>query len=102
MPALPDLTGWLWLAVWLAVFSIPAFVLMGIDKSRAIRRRRRIPERAFFVLALLGGAAGVIGGMLAFRHKTLHRSFRIGVPLLGLLQLAAAVYLLALYAAGLR
>jgi uncharacterized membrane protein YsdA (DUF1294 family) len=86
--------GLIYLLAWLAAWSIPALILMGVDKSRAIRHRWRIPERTFFALAVLGGAIGIIVGMLVFRHKTNHRSFTVGVPLIGILQLILAGYLL--------
>jgi len=55
--------------------------LMGFDKRRARGRGRRVPERTFFTLALLGGAFGILAGSSMFRHKTLKASF-IGVILL--------------------
>jgi uncharacterized membrane protein YsdA (DUF1294 family) len=58
------------------------FLLMGWDKAQAMKRKWRVRESAFFLLSFFGGATGVWMGMKAFRHKTLHRSFRIGVPVL--------------------
>ena len=81
-------------AVWLLCVDLFAFFLMGADKRLAVRRRRRIPEKALFAAALLGGAAGSLLGMLVFRHKTRHPAFVIGMPLILLLQVLAAVYLL--------
>jgi uncharacterized membrane protein YsdA (DUF1294 family) len=57
------------------------FLLMGWDKAQAMKRKWRVRESVFFLLSFFGGAVGVWMGMKAFRHKTLHRSFRIGVPL---------------------
>ena len=57
-----------------------SFILMGWDKAQAIKQKWRVKESVFFFLAFFGGAIGVWIGMKAFRHKTLHRSFRIGVP----------------------
>jgi uncharacterized membrane protein YsdA (DUF1294 family) len=70
------------LLVYLGICCLLAFVLCGIDKSRARRGRWRIPERTLFTVSALGGAGGFLLGMLLFRHKTQHLSFRIGVPLL--------------------
>ena len=47
------------------------------------------------LLPLLGGSVGGILGMAAFHHKTRHWYFRIGLPVMFLLQAAGAVYLLA-------
>ena len=47
-----------YLYVYLALASIVAFVLMGVDKLRARRHRWRIPERTLFLTAVLGGSPG--------------------------------------------
>jgi uncharacterized membrane protein YsdA (DUF1294 family) len=54
---------------------------MGIDKARARNHSRRIPERVFFRLALVGGVFGIVAGSSVFHHKTLKSSF-IGVVLI--------------------
>ena len=71
----------------LLVLNGLSFFLMGLDKSRARRKMRRIPEKTLFLSALLFGALGGCLGMFLFRHKTLHSCFRIGFPLLFLAQL---------------
>ena len=78
-----------YLFIGVAVMSVILFVTMGIDKGRAKRHKWRVSERALFVLAILGGAAGGCLGMLVFRHKTKHRAFQIGFPLLLAIQILA-------------
>lgn len=85
------------LGAYLLVINLEGFALMGIDKSRARRGRRRIAEATLFIVAALGGSLGVLCGMYAFRHKTLHTSFTVGVPLLLFFQ--AVLITLALYLA---
>ncbi len=85
------------LGAYLLVINLECFALMGIDKSRARRGRRRIAEAALFIVAALGGSLGVLCGMYAFRHKTLHTSFTVGIPLLLFFQ--AVLITLALYLA---
>ena len=92
MPTLPASPAAM-LAVLFAVMSAFLFVMMGLDKRRARRGGRRISERTLFVFALLGGAAGGTAGMFVFRHKTRHRSFRLGFPLLAAAQLALWAWL---------
>ena len=75
------------LSLYLLAVNLAAFVLMGIDKRRARRGAWRISERALFLPAALGGALGGVLGMRVFHHKTRHRYFRFGFPLLLLAQL---------------
>ena len=55
---------------------------MGADKRKAVKGARRIPEASMFTIAILGGSVGVMLGMRAFHHKTLHTSFTVGMPLI--------------------
>ncbi|MBD3247881.1 DUF1294 domain-containing protein [Candidatus Falkowbacteria bacterium] len=61
--------------------NLVVFVYMGIDKARAVRRSRRVPEAHFLFLAICFCALGIWLGMLAFRHKTRKAYFTLGVPL---------------------
>lgn len=62
--------------------NLLAFFMMGLDKYKAKRRRFRIAERTLWLLSFAGGAIGAAVGMHVFRHKTRHRVFRYGLPLL--------------------
>jgi uncharacterized membrane protein YsdA (DUF1294 family) len=73
------MNGWI-LLIYLAVINCTAFVLYGIDKHRAEKNRWRIRERTLLGAAFLGGGIGALAGMKVFHHKTLHASFRFGVP----------------------
>ena len=65
-----------------------------MDKIRAINGGRRIPEILLFLLAALGGSAMMLVMMLLIRHKTKHKKFMIGIPIIIVLQ-AIAIYCLA-------
>ena len=78
----------------LLLINALGLLLMRIDKEKTRRHRLRISEATLFTVALLGGSAGVLLGMYAFRHKTKHRRFTIGVPVILLAQLGLAGYLL--------
>ncbi len=80
--------------LYFAAVNLAAFIVMGADKARARRGGRRVPEGTLFLLALIGGAGGGLCGMLVFRHKTRHWYFVVGFPLIFLLQVAAALYLI--------
>ena len=74
--------------------SLIAFILYGVDKARAIRNRRRIPEKVLLGVGFFGGAAGALLGMSWYRHKTRHWYFWV---LLWLFFIAQVFLLVALY-----
>ena len=76
-----------YLLYWCLALSIMDFFLMGWDKRQSKREGRRVPEKRFFFLALLGGALGAVLGMYVFRHKTRHWYFKWGLPAIVLLHL---------------
>lgn len=84
-----------WIAViaWLVIINLIAFAIFGIDKKRAKKGQWRIPEKTLFLSAILGGSIGAILGMYIFRHKTKHWYFRIGIPAILILQIAAVYWL---------
>lgn len=83
-----------YLYYYLFFINVLAFFLMGIDKRKAELGRWRIPERTLFLSAILGGGVGAIAGMQLFRHKTKHRSFTVGMPLILLLWIIGLSFLL--------
>ena len=77
-----------------AFFSVVAVILTVYDKLCAKRHKRRIPENTLILVGLLGGAALEYITMKIIHHKTLHKKFMVGLPMIFLLQLAAftAIY----------
>ena len=61
--------------LWIAVLSVTAFCMYGIDKRKAKRQKWRISEKTLLLTGLLGGALGALAGMKLFRHKTKHWYF---------------------------
>ena len=87
---------WGLLAIWLAAINLVTFLVFGLDKWKAKRKVkkesvRRVPEKTLFLLAILGGSVGALLGMKVWHHKTLHRSFRIGIPAILILQIVLPV-----------
>ncbi len=79
--------------IYLAVVNIALFILMGVDKVKAIKGSRRIPEATLFLLALIGGGLGGSFGMFSFRHKTRHLKFLIGFPVITIVQAGLFIWL---------
>lgn len=78
----------------LCVMSLITFAFMGIDKALAKKGLWRIPEKTLFALAVFGGALGGVVGMQVFRHKTKHTSFKLGMPLLLILNIGVLICLI--------
>ena len=78
----------------LVTVNVVAFALFGIDKYKSKHKLWRIPEKTLFGVAILGGSVGAFLGMKFFRHKTLHKRFSIGLPLIFVLQLLLCLFIL--------
>ena len=75
------------LTLYFIIMSIITFLLMYIDKNRAIKFQWRIPEATLINLSILGGGIGTYMGMYIFRHKTRHPKFTIFIPITIILNL---------------
>ncbi len=82
--------------VYLLFINLAGFILIAIDKKRAVKKRYRIPEKIIFVFALLGGGIGIYFSMFKYRHKTLHKRFTIGIPIIILIQFVVLLKVLQL------
>ena len=71
--------------------NVLTFFVYGFDKYKAKRGSWRIPESTLLLLALLGGSIGAWFGMKVWHHKTLHKKFKYGIPLILLAQLVLIV-----------
>lgn len=84
--------------LWFGLISLIAIVVTLYDKIAAKRLPgRRTPEKTLFIIAGLGGAIAMYAMMQLIRHKTQHKSFMIGIPLIIAAQIAviaALVWLL--------
>ena len=80
--------GWKIFIIWLLLINLFGFLQMFVDKYRAKKDKWRIPEKQLFFVAVIGGSIGSILGMRIFRHKTKHKSFVIGMPLILMVQVA--------------
>ena len=82
------------IAVYLILINLITFVVYGVDKSLAIKHKWRISEATLIMLAVIGGSIGAFLGMQVFRHKTKHMKFVIGVPVIIVLQVAIALFIM--------
>ncbi len=81
----------LFFAVYLAAISLIAAVLCLYDKSQSKRGGRRIRESTLLWISFFGGAAAMLAVMRIIRHKTRHKRFMIGLPLMILFHIAIVI-----------
>ena len=62
--------------------NIFTFIVYGIDKWKSKQSGWRISEASLLMLAIIGGSIGALLGMNVWHHKTLHKKFRFGLPLI--------------------
>lgn len=74
------------------MINLLTFFIFGFDKWKAQRMKWRISEAILLILAAMGGSIGAWLGMKIWKHKTLHKKFKYGIPLIILLQIALCIY----------
>ena len=79
---------------YLLAVNIATFFLYGIDKYKAKKNKWRISEATLLLMAVIGGSIGAWIGMRLWHHKTMHKKFKYGIPLIIIMQIALVVYLL--------
>ena len=77
----------IYLINYLVLINVITFIVYGIDKLKAKKGRWRIPESTLLLLAIIGGSIGAWYGMKVWHHKTLHKKFTYGIPLIMAVQL---------------
>ena len=78
---------------YLIAINVITFLIYGIDKFKAKKGKWRIPESSLLLLAIIGGSIGAWFGIKVWHHKTLHKKFKYGIPLIVIAQIAIVVYI---------
>jgi uncharacterized membrane protein YsdA (DUF1294 family) len=78
--------------IYLIIINITSFILMLVDKRKAIKHKWRISEATLLGSAIIGGSIGMLSGMYLFRHKTKHLKFKLGGPIILILQVLCYIY----------
>lgn len=79
--------------LYLLIVNAAGFVLMLADKYKAKKNQWRIRESTLLGVAIIGGSIGTLAGMYTVRHKTRHKKFTIGVPVILIAQCLLGLYL---------
>ena len=76
---------------YLIFINVISVIICVADKIKASMGSWRIPEKTLLILSLIGGSVGMYIAMRIVRHKTKHKKFMIGIPLIILLQCALLI-----------
>ncbi|MCM1524352.1 MAG: DUF1294 domain-containing protein [Ruminococcus sp.] len=71
-----------YILIYFLIMNFYSLCLTVYDKRRAVKGGSRIPEKRLFAAAILGGSPAMYAAMRLIRHKTLHKRFMIGLPLI--------------------
>jgi uncharacterized membrane protein YsdA (DUF1294 family) len=82
----------LYITVFLLSVNVIAFFMYGIDKWKAKKDKWRTSEATLLWLAVIGGSIGAWLGMKVWHHKTMHKKFRYGLPLIIIVQIALIIF----------
>ena len=76
-------------SIWVAVMSAISVVVCVYDKiiSKNNRVELRIPEKVLLILSALGGSLAIYITMQIIHHKTKHKKFMIGIPVIMIVQI---------------
>lgn len=91
-----------WVLSLILSLNVITFLCFGLDKTLAISRTRRIPEKVLWFTAFAGGPVGAILGMQFFRHKISKKSFQFGLAVVVLMEIAIVALLLDRAGIGIR
>ncbi|MGN1122998.1 MAG: DUF1294 domain-containing protein [Eubacterium sp.] len=80
--------------IYFALINLISSALAVVDKRRAIRHKHRISESTLITFGLLGGALGEYLTMRLIHHKTLHRKFMTGLPLIIISHILIAIMII--------
>lgn len=80
--------------LYLLLINAVSFLLMLTDKLKARKNLWRIPESTLIGAAIAGGSIGSLAGMYTFRHKTRHKKFTVGIPVILALQIGLGIFIL--------
>ena len=78
---------------YLLAVNIATFLLYGVDKYKAKKGKWRISEATLLTMAAIGGSIGAWAGMRLWHHKTMHKKFKYGIPVIIIMQIALVTYL---------
>lgn len=78
---------------YIVLINIITYIVYAYDKRQAKNHKWRVKESTLLLLALAMGSIGALIAMYTLRHKTRHRKFTIGVPLILIINIFTMYFL---------
>lgn len=79
--------------IYLLSINILAIILTIYDKIASKKfRKNRVRENVLLLIGALGGAVSMYITMKLIRHKTRHKKFMAGLPIILILQVSFLIY----------
>lgn len=82
------------LVIHLCLISLISIAVTVSDKVKAKKGKWRVPEAVLLLLSALGGSFAMYLCMHLIRHKTKHRKFMVGIPIMMLFHLIVLAWIL--------
>ena len=83
--------------IFLIILNIVSAAIVVKDKNAAIKKKKRISEKALILIAVLGGGIGMYLAMITVRHKTRHSLFMLGVPAITIIDAILFYFVVRIY-----
>ncbi len=80
--------------IYLIAINVVTFFAYYIDKWKAKRSKWRISEATLLGMAVIGSSIGAWLGMRVWHHKTMHKKFQFGIPLIIVVQIALVIWII--------
>ncbi|MEG1887608.1 MAG: DUF1294 domain-containing protein [Oscillospiraceae bacterium] len=77
---------------YMAMVSLIAVFTTISDKKRATMHKYRISEKTLIIVSMLGGSVAMLITMKLVKHKTKHKKFMFGIPIIIIIQIVLLVY----------
>lgn len=86
------------LIIYISIVSIIAILLTIYDKIASKKfKRNRIRENVLLFLAFIGGGLSMYITMRLIKHKTRHKKFMLGIPIMVIFHFFIITYFLLIY-----
>ena len=82
-----------YLLLYLLIVNFFSAILTVVDKKRAEKNKWRISENSLIFSVVLGGAVAEYITMKVIHHKTLHKQFMTGLPVIIVFQFILIIYI---------